>query len=315
MTLGFPIQLISTLCCTSDGAALELNQNWQLNKCDGLIRHGTLHCDKCKAVFAIDDGILNMLNGIELDEESKHEQKLRNENAVRSIKATGPAWYENEHNSMEMIPTIEALSVSQEKTILELGCGDGRYTVPLADQCQWILAIDFSIDSLRILQQRVKKMRNVGIVLGDITTMRVTASFDRVLSTLVSNLPTREHRNAMYYLAANALKPNGRFVFSTHHHGFRQRLEGETKSGRYNQGGIYRYNFSVSECKAEVRPYFKAINARPIQIYFPYARRLRLPLLALSRFLERVPLINGLGELILCSAEQQVLSDSNVGNT
>jgi SAM-dependent methyltransferase len=314
MNLGFPTQLISKLCCTADGEALELDLNRILNEGDGLIRNGTLHCRKCKTAFQIHDGILNMLKEIAMDDESEHERQLRNEKANRLKNVDGPACYQNEHNSMEMIPTLDALSVSPETTILELGCGDGRYTVQLAGQCKWILAIDFSIDALRLLQQRLQETRNVGLVLGDVTTLKVMACFDRVLSTLVSNLPTREHRNSMYCLAANALKPNGRFVFSTHNHGFRQKVLGEPKSGRYSQGGIYRYNFTVSECKEEVRPYFKVISARPIQIYFPFARRLRLPLFALSRFLEHIPLINGLGNLILCTAEQHVLADPNVRN-
>jgi len=315
MTFGFPMQLVSKLCCPSDGAVLELGQNCQLSEDGGLVRHGTLRCSSCKTTFALDDGILNMLNDIALDDESRHEKQLRNENALGSMKATGSAWWENEHNSMEMIPTLEELSISQEKTILELGCGDGRYTVLLTGQCQWILAVDFAIEALRILQRRLQKTRNVGLVLGDATTMTLRAAgFDRVLATLVSNLPTREHRNAIYYLAASALRPNGRLVFSTHNHGFRQRLNGETKSGRYAHGGIYRYNFTVSECKAEVRPYFQAIKARPIQVYFPFGRTLGLPLVALSRFLERVPLINGLGELILCTAEQPIRADPRVEN-
>jgi SAM-dependent methyltransferase len=310
MIFGFPLQLISELCCTHDGAALQLRQNCQLSADGAFVRHGRLVCTDCSAAFAIDDGILNMLHGISLDAESQHEQQLRDGHA-KSMKATGPAWYENEHNYehnlMEMIPTMEALSANQDKTILELGCGDGRYTVALAGQCQWILAVDFSIESLRILQQRLQSPQNVGLILGDVTTMKVCAAhFDRVFSTLVSNLPTPEHRHAMYRLAAHALKRDGRFVFSTHHHGCKQKLSGERKLGRYIEGGIYRYNFTVGECKAEVRQYFKVVEARPIQIYFPFARRLRLPLVAQSRFFERIPLLNGLGGLVLCTAEQQV---------
>lgn len=306
MIMGFPIQLISRLRCNSDGAALELDQSCQLSEDGRFVRHGTLRCSKCKAAFVINDGILNMLNDIILDDESRHELKLRNDHAISRPITSEPAWYETEHHSMEMIPTMEALSVSRNMTVLELGCGDGRYSHLIAGECQWLLAVDFSLESLRILQQRLQEDQNVGLVLGDITTMRVSdAGFDRVLSTLVSNLPTREHRNAMYRLAANALKPDGRFVFSTHNHGLRQRLKGEEKSGRYSSGNIYRYNFTVSECMAEVRPYFKTIKVWPIQIYFPFARRLRLPLVALSRFLEHVPLINGLGSLLLCTAERQ----------
>jgi cyclopropane fatty-acyl-phospholipid synthase-like methyltransferase len=312
MALGFPIEFVSKVRCKTDGAALELDGNCQLNEKDCVIRHGTLRCTTCGAAFVIDDGILNMLNEKAMHNESKHYQRIQNEHTARSIKSTGSVWWENEHNAMEMIPTLEALCVSQDHTILELGCGDGRYTVQLARQCQWIVAIDFSIDSLRVLQQRLQGIKNVGLVLADITTMKVTAGFDRVFSTLVSNLPTREYRAAMYHLAASVLKPDGRFVFSAHNFGFRQKLMGEAKSGRYSEGGIYRYKFTASECTAEVRQYFTKTNVRPIQIYLPFARTLRLPVIALSRFLERVPLINVLGELILCSAEHPVLYDSNL---
>jgi len=295
MDFGFPIKFISVLCCPKDGATLELGQNCQLSKDGGFVRHGTMNCSACNAVFSINNGILDMLGHIALDDESKHEQQLRNK--IKES-AAEPAWWENEDNYMEIIPTLKALSVKQDETILELGCGDGRYTTILANECQQILAVDFSLASLEILQQRLKESRNVGLVLGDITAMKFRGSiFDHVLSTLVSNLPTQQHRNAMYRLAANALKPTGRFTFSAHNQGVRQIIRGERKSDRYQPGGIYRYNFTVSECKAEVRPYFEKIKATPIQIYFPFARTLRLPLVSLSRFLEHVPLIKGLGNL------------------
>lgn len=306
MALGFPIQLISTLCCNGDGENLELSPNCLASEDGESIRYGAIHCPRCRATFTIDDGVLNMLNGIALDDESLHEQHLRNELACSRLTRTNRlTWYEDEHNQMEIIPTMKALSASKGMAILELGCGEGRYTINLHNQCQWILAVDFSMDSLRMLQHKLQDSRNVGLVLGDVTTMKVkTACFDRILSTLVSNLPTQKHRMAMYSLASNALKPDGRFVFSTHYHGIRQKLKGEKKSGRYGVGGIYRYNFAISECKAEVLPYFNAIKVKPIQIYLPFARRLRLPLVAHSLFLERVPLFNRLGNLLLCMAEQ-----------
>lgn len=306
MTLGFPVRLISELCCTNDGAVLQIGRNCQLSQDGSFIRHGTLCCPDCNAAFAIDDGILNLLNDISMDEESQHEQKLRNEHA-RTLLGNSANFYKNEHNLMEMIPTLKMLSVNRDNIILELGCGDGRYTTLLAGLCQRILAVDFSMELLRILKGRLQESQSVGLVLGDVKTMKVCAThFDRVFSTLMSNLPTREHREAVYRLATNALKPDGRFVFSTHHHGYRQRLGGVPKSGRYEEGGIYYHNFTVSECKAEVGPYFEMVKARPIQIYLPFARRFRLPSIALSGFLERIPLINSLGELVLCTAEQPI---------
>lgn len=314
MTQAFPIPLIARLACTSDGAPLEPGEDCRLSDDGGSIRHGSLRCRACRRAFAIDDGILDLLDDASLDGESRHEQLLRNARALDPATIAGPALV-TEHNAMEMIPTIEALPTGRARAMLELGCGDGRYTVMLAQRYQWVVAVDFSRESLRKLQGQLGGDRNVGLVLGDVGTMKLPAAgFDCVFSTLVSNLPSRRHRDALYRLAATALRPDGRFVFSAHHQGIRQRLGGVEKSGRYHRGGIYRYNFTIDECRAEVRPYFEVVEAGPIQIYLPLSRTLRLPLLALSRFLENVPLVNRLGELILCTAERSISAGAQPGN-
>lgn len=311
MIAGFPIHLISSLRCTSDGATLLLSQNSELSEDGSQIINGSVHCQACCTEFMINDGILNMLNTIVLDEESMLEQRIRNERAIKAAKAEGPAWYENAYGYAELIPTLDAVAANPTQTILELGCGDGRYTVLLAEQCQWVVAVDFSLESLRILQHRPGNRRNIALVLGDITTLQTDAEhFDCALSTLVSNLPTRSHRDAMYRLASIALKPTGRFVFGTHHQGFWQRLRGEAKSGRYRESGIYRYLFTVRECQAEVQSFFSSVSARPIQIHLPFAGLLRLPLVKISRLMESLPLINALGDLILCTAEKPIRYES-----
>lgn len=300
---GFPRELISDVLCVQDGAGLRLEDSFQVVEGTTAITHGTLRCGVCNAAYAIENGILNMLKANVLDAESSHEQKLRDEVAGTSDPAI-PKSYQEEHSSVEVIPTLEALSVDRQQKVLELGCGGGRFTLLLADKSRSILAIDFSMVELRLLRQKLIGQQNVGLIAGDITTIRVQSMcFDRVLSTLVSNLPSRAHRDAMYRLAASALKPDGRFVYSTHLHGIRQWLSGQEKSGRYRPGGIYRYNFTVPECIAEIQPYFNRVKARPIQAYVPYAMRMRLPLRLQSRILERIPLLKNLADLILCITE------------
>lgn len=312
---AFPRELLARLRCTADGAALRLDPDCLLTDGGRFVVQGALRCTECGKAFAIDNGIVNMIDGPLVDQESQHEQQVRNAQALEGNTPRAAAPQEDEHNAMEMIPTLEALPAGHGKTLLELGCGDGRYTVGLARDYQWIVAVDFSRESLRRLQRRLGDRRNVALVLGDVTTLKVSDSdFDCVFSTLVSNLPTRDHRNSLYRLAANALRTGGRFVFSAHNHGLRQRLHGEAKSGRYRQGGIYRYNFSVNECRQELRPFFETVKAGPIQIYLPLARTLRLPLLRLSRFLETMPLTNNLGELILCSAERSISAGAGMDN-
>ena len=108
------------------------------------------------------------------------------------------------------------------------------------------------MESLKILVQKLQPGLPVGLVRADITNLSIAPrSFHRVLSTLVSNLPTREHRLSMLHLASDSLTKHGRFVFSTHYYGIRERWGGVAKSGRYTKGGIYRYYFRKNEIKRE----------------------------------------------------------------
>ena len=305
MNMGFPPALVARLGCTRDGAPLAIDPDAERRAGDAAIQRGRLACTTCDASYPIEEGILCLLPADALQGESRHEQQLRDRYAQKLD--AGTPWYDDDHNRMEMVPTLEALQLEPSAVLLELGCGDGRYTVPLEARARAVLAVDFSIESLRMARRRLAGRGNVGLVQADVATMRVApAGFERVFSTLVSNLPTREHRDALYRLASNALAPGGRFVYSTHHHGLRQRLSGKSKSGRYHEGGIFRYNFSRQECRREVMQAFGAAHVRPISVYFPFTMRLGIPLLAQSRLCERIPLVNLLGNLLLCVATQPV---------
>jgi len=206
---------------------------------------------------------------------------------------------------MEKLPTLAAVEPLRGKVVLELGCGTGRYTEDLAQASKAVLAVDFSAESLRVLAAKLGAVDNVGLVQADVTRLALAGgAFDRAVSTLVSNLPTRAHREAMYRLVAEALHDEGSFLFSTHHYGLRERLRRVPQDGRYTPGGIYRRLFTRAEIGDELVPYFAARRSRPIQIALPLTTRLGLPLIPMSRVLERVPLLNRFGELLLVTARR-----------
>jgi hypothetical protein len=121
----------------------------------------------------------------------------------------------------------------------------------------------------------------------------------------VSNLPTAKHRGAMMQVAALALKPSsGKFVFGTHHYGIGSRLRREPRSGYYREVPIYRYMFRRGEIEEETRHYFADVDCHPIRIALPLAARMHLPLVAISRLTERIPIINQFGELLLVTARK-----------
>jgi SAM-dependent methyltransferase len=302
--LGFPIEMIALVRCTHDGSELILEPgHCTTSHAPDAIESGSLRCRHCSEVFRIEGGTLNLFDHSRLDEESLHEQKRRNADGYTVDPLDTPL--ARAHHTMATAPTLEALPVNGASTILELGAGEGRYTLPLAARGARILAIDFSRELLGVLRTLLAPEARVGLVLADISTVKVArAEFDCALSTLTSNLPTRGHRESLYALVHHALHDAGRFVFCAHHHGIRQVLGRQEKSGRYRPGGIYRYNFTVRECVEEAAPFFGRVLAHPIQIHIPFARRMRLPIVRLSRMLERVPLLNRFGMLVLCVAEQ-----------
>jgi SAM-dependent methyltransferase len=236
-----------------------------------------------------------------LDSESDNERVRRDEGAV----ALDPSWETTPWNMMEIEPTLEASEPLSGALVLELGAGTGRYTVPMMQRGASLLAVDFSANSLDNLAARARPEWNIGLVQADCTRFAtVPDTFDLVASTLMSNLPTAAHRAATLEVAASACKTTGKFVFSTHHYNIRSRLRGDPQSGYYREAAIYRYLFRRREIEAETRRHFGDVTCHPIQIAIPLAARLGLPVVRLSRLAERIPLLNGLGELLLVTARR-----------
>jgi SAM-dependent methyltransferase len=298
MYSGFPLNQLVLLRCLHDAGELEVEETTESGG-EGRVLEGVLACVACGARYGVEAGIVRMLEEDALDPESRHERRKRDEEAARYHTFVA----DEITSEMEMQPTIAALRARRDAACFELGCGTGRYTVRLARMCGAVLAVDFSGESLAILARGLDADAPVGLVQADVARLRLAPrSFHCGLSTLVSNLPTAAIRTAMYRLAAEALQPDGRFVFGTHFYGLLQRLRRVPRAGAYTVGGIYRRCFDRREIRAEVRPYFRHVAARPVQIPVPLARRLGLSVVGLSRLLGYVPGVSELGNLLLVEA-------------
>lgn len=304
MYAGFPLKFMHLIKCPYDSGELGIYKNEGGVTSPDLIWDGDLVCRDCTKSFRVDKGIVNLLEPELLDHESAHELKLRDMNAEKPENNRSITNFKD-MDKMEMLPTIDMLGVGKKIFLLELGCGSGRYTrhvlnnFPDTD----IIAVDFSINSLKILSERLMMNENIGLVRADITKLKLADNcFDRILSTLVSNLPSREHRNKMFNLAAKALKADGLFVFSTHHYNLRDKIENVKKIDRYTTDGIYRYYFTKVEIKKETKQYFKNCNTVPIQIVIPFANRFGLPIVKMSLVGQKIPFLNNFAKLLLVRA-------------
>jgi SAM-dependent methyltransferase len=289
---AFPIAFLRLLNCPDDGGALEPERGVS----GDAIVDGEVRCVGCGRRIVVSGGILSLLEETGLDVEAANEMRVRN----RSAAADATELQLRAEDRAEMVSTLEQLEPLQQAVLLELGCGTGRYTLPLAERCAAILAVDFSLESLRTLARRLPRGAPVALVHADIARLSVAeGAFDRSLSTLVSNLPSVAARGAMYALAAKALRPGGHFVFSTHYYGLRERLKLERIEGHYRGYPLYRRLFRPEEILVEASSHFGGIRWRRIVVPPPFGRRFQLPFTRFSRWAESVPGLNRFANLLL----------------
>lgn len=298
MAYSFPKRLIPLLRCPGDAGELALSQDAESTS-DRVI-HGTLQCLACRQEFLITDGVVRFVGpeGIS-DAAAEHERRKRDDDAERYDEITSD-------DDVGLRSTLAAVGQPTGSACLELGCGTGRFTLALTRVgIGPIIAVDFSAGELRVLSRKLASDSQVGLVQADVASFHVAPGrFGLVLSTLVSNLPNADYRSAMFRLAATALSADGRFVFSTHHHCFRCRYRKEPQEGRYSGNGVYRYLFREHEIVGEAERSFGRVRARPVGIYLPFVSKPAAIVRRLNRLAERVPVVRGLGELLLVVADR-----------
>lgn len=236
-----------------------------------------------------------------LDPITEHERGIRDSEATRFGPPPAPDW---DNDFMAVHATMQALDLQPDHVVLELGPGTGRFTRLLAGSCAALLGVDISRAALNTTAAHLDDRDHITFVQADATTpVAAPGRFDRILGTLTSNLPNGRARAASYRWAARALKPDGRFVFTTHHYGPWARLMKEPRRGRYSPEGIYRRLLTPKEVRSELAPFFGRVRVRPVYVVLPFSRRLRLHGAKLDRLAQRLPGLRAFGDLLLVEAE------------
>ncbi|MBQ5970529.1 MAG: class I SAM-dependent methyltransferase [Clostridia bacterium] len=107
---------------------------------------------------------------------------------------------------------MDALHLSKEKSVLEIGVGTGRLAVKTAPQCKLFYGVDLSLKTIERAKNHLKAFQNVHLICGDFLSCEFNRTFDVIYSSL-----TFMHiieKEAAIRKAANLLNENGRFVLS-----------------------------------------------------------------------------------------------------
>jgi len=118
--------------------------------------------------------------------------------------------YDAFSNVEEDVRQINQLVDVENKSVLEVGCGTGRITFPLAEKASEIVAIDIDESAIEEALKR-KRYENVKFLVENIATTKLSKKFDVILSTwlgymYISNVPEAVKN------ISNHLKDNGVFL-------------------------------------------------------------------------------------------------------
>ncbi|BDS11958.1 class I SAM-dependent methyltransferase [Aureispira anguillae] len=123
---------------------------------------------------------------------------------------------ENKTRDLDLKITQEVLKEYEFEQVLEIGAGTGKNTAWLAHKAKHITAIDFSLEMLKLLQQKVKGAA-VEIFESDLNQKwpLKDEQVDLVLANLV--LEHIENLEPIFAEAARVMKPQGTFFVSELH--------------------------------------------------------------------------------------------------
>lgn len=148
------------------------------------------------------------------------------------------------------------LKLQPSHAVLDAGCGTGRFTTLIAQRCREVLALDFSVKSIEILQSKAKSLGlpNIRMLNADLTKVELpSACFDRAISiAVIQHIPSAEGRLQALRNVCASLKPGGRALFMVYRWGgaltFKKEYWTDNESGR-----LFRISFTADEIATLLR--------------------------------------------------------------
>lgn len=116
------------------------------------------------------------------------------------------------------IPFYTNQAVRSGGTVLELGCGTGRVSIPIAEAGVKIIGMDSSPEMLRVADSKAKKMsvQNISLIHGDMIDFSLGQQFELIIIPFrgfLSLLSVEEQKSALSNIKSH-LAPHGRLIFN-----------------------------------------------------------------------------------------------------
>ena len=175
---------------------------------------------------------------------------------------------------VEIPLTQQALGAQRADCLLEAGCGTGRMTNILANSVRDLVAVDFSFESLRVNQRKLRAagVTNVHLAQADLCRLPFAdCAFHRIVSCQVlEHVPGPDARAAATASLHRVIKPQGTLVLSAYKHSLMTRAFGQ-KEGMHD-GGIPFFRFTRNELRDTLGAQFTVHSVTGRLVYLYLAR-------------------------------------------
>jgi len=122
--------------------------------------------------------------------------------------------YGEECNFLEDI--FKTFGLKEVKSILDLGCGTGSHTIPLANRGYHVTGVDASMDMITIARLKAaEKKKQITFVQQNIQNLNLKMKFDAIASmfAVMSYQTTQKEFDSVLGSVSSHLYPGGLFIF------------------------------------------------------------------------------------------------------
>jgi SAM-dependent methyltransferase len=136
------------------------------------------------------------------------------------IRTSAAQFYDYNPSFPKDIPFYQSLIPTQEATVLELGCGTGRVTLPLSYNVRYIHGVDLSPAMITICREKLARAgipaAKACVETGDITDLNLGRKFDLIIAPfrVMQNLETDAQVDGLFQTIQRCLAPGGTCILN-----------------------------------------------------------------------------------------------------
>lgn len=139
------------------------------------------------------------------------------------LRTEAAQYYDHNPNVFDDIPFYVDRLPHPDAHVLELGCGTGRVSLPLARRCEYLHGLDLSEAMLALCRKKIDdaglSRKRILVEHADITAYALGMQFDLIIAPfrVIQNLETDQQLNGLFSCIRNHLAPTGLCILNVFH--------------------------------------------------------------------------------------------------